>query len=150
MEAPMFPLRRIPRLVAISALAAVLVLTAGPAGAATGSVQVGPTATSVANGVAVDVPLTISLTCDEGYDVGAVDLTVAQARGTSLITGSGFTTFACTGETQNLTVRAGGGVFHGGPALVSASLLQCQGVGADLTCFFTDITTSEEIRIRGR
>jgi hypothetical protein len=149
MEAPMFPVRRIPRLVAILALAAVLVLTAGPAGAATGSVQVGPTATRVANGVAVDVPLTISLTCDEGFDVGAVDFKVAQARGTSLITGSGFTTFACTGETQNLTVRAGGGVFHGGPALVSASLLQCQGVGADLTCFFTDITTSEEIRIRG-
>ena len=145
----MFQVRWVPRLVGIVALAMVLVVAAGPAGAATGSVQVGPTARLVANGVAVDVPLTITLTCDEGFDVGAVDFNVAQSRGTSLITGSGFTTFACTGETQDLIVRAGGGVFHGGPALVSASLLQGQGVGADLTCFPTDISTSEEIRIRG-
>jgi hypothetical protein len=149
MEASMFPVRWIPRLVPVLALAAVLVLTAGPVGAATGSVQVGPTATRVVLGVAVDVPVTASLTCDEGFDVGLVDVFVVQARGTSLITGSGQTTFACNGETQNLTVRAGGGVFHGGPALVTATLLQCQGVGANLTCFFTDISTSEEIRIRG-
>jgi hypothetical protein len=28
-------------------------------------------------------------------------------------------------------------------------LLQCQGEGQNLTCFFTDISTSEEILIRG-
>jgi hypothetical protein len=145
----MFPIRWIPRLVPVLALATVLVVVAGPAGAATGSVQVGPTATRVALGVAIDVPLTVSLTCDEGFDVGLVDVFVQQSRGSTQITGSGQATFACTGEPQTLTVRVStGGVFHGGPALVTATLLQCQGVGADLTCFFTDISTSEEIRIR--
>jgi len=145
----MFQVRWAPRLVGIVALATVLVVIAGPAGAATGSVQVGPTATRVVLGVALDVPVTVSLTCDEGFDVGLVDVSVVQSRGTELIFGAGQATFACTGETQDLTVRVGGGVFHGGPALVNATLLQCQGEGANLTCFFTDISTSEEIRIRG-
>jgi hypothetical protein len=142
----MFPVRWVPRFVGIVALAMVLVVTVGPAGAATGSVQVGPTATRVALGVALDVPITVSLTCDEGFDVGLVDVFVVQSRGTELIFGSGEATFACTDETHNLTVRVGGGAFHGGPALVSATLLQCQGV---VICYYTDISTSEEITIRG-
>jgi hypothetical protein len=32
---------------------------------------------------------------------------------------------------------------------VNATLLQCQGVGADLTCFPTDISTNREIIIVG-
>jgi hypothetical protein len=145
----MLSVRRVPQLVAVLALAALLVVTAGPAGAATGSVQVGPTATRVALGVAVDVPVTASLTCDEGFTTGLVDVVVVQSRGTVVTVGEGQATFACAGETQNLTVRAFGGVFHGGPALVNATLLQCQGAGADLTCFFTDIRTNREITIRG-
>jgi hypothetical protein len=149
----MFPVRWVPRLVAILALAAVLVLTAGPAGAATGSVQVGPKATSVALGVALDVPVAVSLTCDEGFDFGIVDVVVLQSRGTLFTFGQGQSAlFPCTGETQNLIVRvfASGGVFHGGPALAIATLLQCQGVPPNVGCSFTDITTQEEITIRGR
>jgi hypothetical protein len=148
----MFLVRGVPRLVAILTLAAVLVVTAGPASAATGSIQVGPTATLVANGAAVDVPLTVSLTCDEGFDSGVVNVFVTQTRGTSVVSGSAESgSFACTGETQNLTVRAFGGPFHGGPALVNATLLQC-GFDPDfgaVVCSFTDISTSEEILIRG-
>jgi hypothetical protein len=147
----MFLVRWIPRLMAILTLAAVLVLAAGPAGAATGSLQVGPTATLVALGVALDVPVTASLTCDEGFDSGIVDVTVLQARGTAEVFGEGQSApFACTGETQNLTVRVFGGVFHGGPALASAVVLQCQGVGQNLTCSFTDIRVNPQIIIRGR
>jgi hypothetical protein len=146
----MFLLRGAPRLVAFLTLAAVLVVTAGPASAATGSVQVGPKATLVAHGVALDVPVTISLSCDEGFDVGLVDLFVVQARGTSVVFGSGQATFACTGETQNLTVRVFGGVFHGGTALATASLLQCRfEAGFGLVCYRTDISTNEEVMIRG-
>jgi hypothetical protein len=145
----MSSVRRVPQLVVVLALAALLVATAGPAGAATGSVQVGPRAKRVALGVALDVPVTASLTCDVGFTTGLVDVVVVQSRGTVVTFGEGQATFACAGETQNLTVRVGGGVFHGGPALVNATLLQCQGVGADLTCFFTDISTNREIIIVG-
>jgi hypothetical protein len=145
----MLSVRKVPQLVAVLALAALLVATAGPASAATGSVQVGPRATRVALGVALDVPVTASLTCDEGFTVGLVDVVVLQQRGTAVTFGEGQATFACAGEPQNLTARAFGGVFHGGPALVNASLLQCQGAGADLTCFRTDISTNREIIIVG-
>jgi hypothetical protein len=148
----MFLLRGVSRLfVAIVALAAVLVVTAGPATAATGSVDFGGTATRVANGVALDVPLTVSLTCDEGFEFGVVSVLVTQARGTSVITGSGQSSaFTCTGETQNITVRVSGvGVFHGGPALATATVLQCGFQELGLVCFLTGITVSEEIRIRG-
>ena len=130
---------------AVLAVAAVLVGTAGPASAVTGSVQVGPTATIVAR-VALDVPVTVSLTCDQGFDFGVVDVSVIQARGTSLVFGGAETTIACTGETQNLTVRVVGGPFHGGTALASAFLLQCS---LTLGCYQTDIHTSGEIMIRG-
>jgi hypothetical protein len=140
---------RVHRLLVLPVLAALLVVAAGPAGAVTGSVQVGPTATFVAQGAAIDVPLTITLTCDEGFTTGAVNVFVAQSRGNALVTGDAQAIFPCTGETQTVVVRVVGGPFRGGPALVTAALLQCQGAGADLTCFFTDITTSEEVLVRG-
>jgi hypothetical protein len=148
----MFLLRGVYRLfVAMLTLAAVLVVTVGPATAATGSVDFGDTATRLANGVALDVPLTVSVTCDEGFELAVVNVSVAQARGTSVISGSGqSSTFACTGETQNITVRVFGGVFHGGPAVATASVLQCRFVeGFGLVCTQTDINNSEEIIIRG-
>jgi hypothetical protein len=100
-------------------------------------------------GAAVDVPLTITLTCDEGFTTGAVNVFVAQSRGNALFTGNAQATFPCTGEAQTVVVRVVGGPFRGGPALVNAALLQCQGAGADLACFFTDISTSEEVLVRG-
>jgi hypothetical protein len=142
----MFRVRRIPWLVAIVSLLAILVAVAGPAGAATGSVQLAPRARSVALGVALDVPVTVSLTCDEGFDSGSVDVVVTQ----SLVRGRGESApFACTGETQNLTVRVFGGVFRPGSALASAELLECVGSGITRACLFTDISTSREIRILG-
>jgi hypothetical protein len=147
----MFPVRRIPWLVAIVSLLALVVAVAGPAGAATGSVQLAPRAKSVALGVAVDVPVTVSLICDEGFDSGIVDVFVQQSRDNTLVVGeSQSAPFACTGETQNVTVRVGGsGVFRPGLALANATVLECVGSGVNRTCSFTDISTSREIRILG-
>ena len=147
----MFLLRRVSRLiVAILGIAAVVVVTAGPASAATGSLQVG-TGTRVAGGVALDVPVTVTLVCDEGFDVGVVDLSVAQARGSSVIFAQGQSrTFACTGDTQTITIRVGGSnVFRGGNALAGASLLQCQDTEFGLLCSSTGIFVSQEFKIRG-
>jgi hypothetical protein len=147
----MFLVRRaLFRLAVVLGLAAAVVATAGPASAATGSVQVGPTATLVANGVALDVPVTVSVTCDEGFDSGIVDVFVSQARGTVAISGEGSGGFTCSGQTQQLVVRVFGGVYHGGPALATAVVLQCrveEGFGE--VCYYTDITVNQEIMIRG-
>jgi hypothetical protein len=139
------------RVVAVLALLAFLFATAGPANAQTGSIAVGPTAELVARGVAVDVPLTVSLTCEEGFDVGLVEVTVLQAHGQGIATGSGQETFTCDGTTQTITVRAVAGTarFHGGSALVTAALLQCQDFDGGLLCEYVGIDTSEQIRIRG-
>jgi hypothetical protein len=149
----MFLLRRIPRLAAILVLVAILVVTAGPANAATGSVQVGQTATLVEGGTALDVPVTVSLTCDEGFDFGVVDVFVMQALRDTRVLGQGQSApFACTGETQNLTVRVfSGGVFHRGPALANAVILECgfDPDFGDILCSRTDISTSEVIVVRG-
>jgi hypothetical protein len=141
--------RVLPRLVAILTLVAAGVVVAVPAGAATGSVQVGPTAALVANGVALDLPVTISLACDEGFTSGVVDVFVTQARGTEVIFGEGIASFTCTSEAQRLDVRVFGGVFHGGPALGAATLLQCRfEEGCGTVCYYTGISTNGEILIR--
>jgi hypothetical protein len=137
------------RVVALLALLAFLLVTAGPANAQTGTIAVGPTAKLVARGVAVDVPLTVSLTCEEGFDVGLVEVTVVQAHGQGLVAGTGQETFTCNGTTQTVTVRAAGNArFRGGSALVTAALLQCQDFDGGLLCEYVGIDTSEQIRIR--
>jgi hypothetical protein len=137
------------RLITTLGLAVALLAVAGSAVAATGTVDIGSPATRVAGGVAVDVPLTVSLTCDEGFTSALVDAAVIQRRGQETVFGQGQTTFPCDGATHDLVVRAGGGVFHGGRALARAELLQCQGEGQNLSCEFVGINTSEEIIIRG-
>jgi hypothetical protein len=148
----MFKVRRVPRLVALLTLVVVLFVTAGSASAATGTIQVG-SATLVARGAAVDVPVTVSLTCDEGFTSGIVQLFLSQAQGRTLATGEGSTQVSCTGETQTVTIRvfASSAPFHGGSAIANATLLQCL-VDPDfgLVCSFTDIRTSQVIRITGR
>jgi hypothetical protein len=147
----MYRMRLFLRLVTLLALMAVLFVTAGPANAQTGTIQVGPTAKLVARGAAVDVPFTVSLTCEEGFDVGLVQASVVQPRGQRLVTGSGEETFTCDGTTQTVTVRvfAGNAPFQGGSALVNASLLQCQDFNGGLLCEPVGIDTSQQIRIRG-
>jgi hypothetical protein len=142
----MLRLRWISMLVGILAVPVVLTFSAVPASAVTGSVQVGPVATSVAR-IGLDVPVAVTLTCDQGFDYGVVEVSVAQARGTSLVGGFGDATFfSCTGETQNLTVLVTGGPFHGGQALASADLTQCSTTQG--FCVQTSIQTSRELMIR--
>jgi hypothetical protein len=139
------------RVVALLFLLALLFITAGPANAQTGTIAVGPTAKLVARGAAADVPLTVSLTCEEGFDVGIVEVTVLQAQGRRLVTASGQETFTCNGTIQTVTVRAVAlnAPLHGGSALVNADLLQCQDFDGSFLCEITGIDTSEEIRISG-
>jgi hypothetical protein len=132
-------------LVPIVALAATLA-TAGPASAVTGSIQIGPTVTIVAR-VALDVPVTASLTCDQGFDFGEVVVDVEQARGTSVVSSEGQAAISsCTGGTQNVTVQVIG-VFHGGAALAFAHFLQCTSTGG--FCAETTVQASQQIMIRG-
>jgi hypothetical protein len=137
--------------VALLSLVVVLFAVAVSASAATGSIQVGP-ASTVARGAAIDVPVATSLTCDEGFDVGIIDLHVSQAQGRTLATGEGAAQVSCRGETQVMTVRvfSSNAPFHGGSALASARFLQCQSVGSELFCSPTGIGTSQEFRIRGQ
>jgi hypothetical protein len=137
--------------VALLSLVVILFATAGSASAATGTIQVG-SATLVARGAAVDVPVAVSLTCDEGFDVGILQLALSQAQGRTLASGEGAAQVSCTGETQIVTVRvfSGNAPFHGGSALAIAGFLQCQSVGGELFCSPTGISISQEIRIRGR
>jgi hypothetical protein len=147
----MFRFRWFPRLVPLLALVVVLFATVGSASAATGTIQVG-SATLVARGAAVDVPVTVSLTCDEGFTSGLVQLVLSQAQGRTLAPGDGAAQVPC-GETQTVTVRvfAVSAPFHGGSAIANATLLQCL-VDPDfgLVCSFTGIGTSQVIRITGR
>lgn len=147
----MYRRRWLLRVVALLSLLALLFITAGPANAQTGTIAVGPTAKRVARGAAVDVPLTVSLTCEEGFDVGIVQVDVVQAQGQRLVRGSGQETFTCNGTTQTVTVRVAAlnAPFHGGSALVTAALLQCQDFDGSFLCEPTAIDTSEEIRISG-
>jgi hypothetical protein len=147
----MVSFRVVPRLVALLTFVVVLFVATVSASAATGSIQVGTTAKLVAGGVAVDVPLTVSLTCDEGFEVGIVEASVVQAHGGTLTSGSGQETFTCNGAPQTVTLRAFAGTrpFHGGRALVNADLLQCIDFDGSFLCELTGITTSEEIRISG-
>jgi hypothetical protein len=139
--------------VALLSLVVVLFATAGSASAATGTIQVG-SGTLVARGVAVDVPVTVSLTCDEGFTSGFLDLVLSQAQGRNVARGEGFAQVpSCAGETQTVTVRvdAFSAPFRGGSALADAGLLQCQEEpGFGLVCSPTGIGTSQVILITGR
>jgi hypothetical protein len=147
----MYRMRLLLRVATLLALVAVLFVTAGPAAAQTGTIEVGPTARRVARGAAVDVPFTVSLGCEEGFDVGLVQASVVQAQGRRLVGGSGEETFPCDGTTQTVSLRvvAGNAPFHGGSALVTASLLQCQDFDGGLLCEPVGIDTSQQIRISG-
>jgi hypothetical protein len=147
----MFRFRWAPRLVALLALVVALFATAGSASAATATIQVG-SGTLVARGAAVDVPVTVSLTCDEGFTSGFVNLFLSQAQGRTLATGGGSAQVSCTGETQTATIRvfADSAPFHGGSAIARAVLLQCQfESGWGLVCWQTDIITSQVFMIIG-
>jgi hypothetical protein len=148
----MFRFRWFPRLLALLTLGVVLSATVGSASAATGTIHVG-SGRLVARGAAVDVAVTVSLTCDEGFSSGVVDLFLSQAQGRTLATGEGSAQVSCTGEVQTVTVRvfAGSAPFHGGSAVANAILLQCQFDPAfGLVCSQTDIGTSQVIMISGR
>jgi hypothetical protein len=151
----MFTVRRAVQLAVALTVAAVVVVPGIPANAASGSVQAGPRAKLVAGGVAVDVPVAISLICDQGFDSGVIIAAVTQARGAAVVLGDGDASFACADDTQSVTVRVVGSgeaaVFHGGRALFQASLSQC-GFDPDfgeIVCSPTDIRTSQEILITG-
>lgn len=147
----MFRTRWFPRLVALLTLVVALVATVGSASAATATLQVG-SGTLVARGAAVDVPVTVSITCDDGFSSGVVQLFVSQSSGRSLARGEGSAEVACTSGPQTVTARvfANSTPFRGGSAVANATLLQCRvEEGWGQVCYYTDIGTSQVIRITG-
>lgn len=152
MGGQMFLVRRFTQLVlAILTVVTVLAVTAGQAAATTGSVQFPGPATRIAQGVALDVPVSVSVTCDEGYTLFYIQLGVGQARGNVGVSGSGFSPlFPCDGTVQNFTQRVTGGIFHAGTALATAVVEECQ-ANPDFgyVCIQTDIIVSQVIKIRG-
>ncbi len=147
----MFRSRWFPRLVALLTLIVALVATVGSASAATATLQVG-SGRLVAGGAAVDIPVTVSVACDDGFSSGVVQLYVSQRSGRSLASGEGSAEVACTSGPQTMTTRvfAYSTPFRGGSAVANATLLQCRvEEGWGQVCYLTDIHTSQVIRITG-
>jgi hypothetical protein len=149
----MFRSRWFPRLVALLTLVVALVATVGSASAATATMQVG-SGRLVARGAAVDVPVTVSVTCDDGFSSGVVQLFVSQGAGRFLASGEGGAEVACTSGPQTVTARvfadSYSSPFRGGSAVANATLLQCRvEEGWGQVCYPTDLHTSQVIRITG-
>jgi hypothetical protein len=128
----------------------ILALTLGlltvlvPAGAASAQeitrLAIGDSATLLANGAAVRVPVTVM--CSGGR--GDVGVSVAQRRGREVIRGSGGAALTCDGRarTYNVVVFADFRPFKVGEAVAFASVFIC----SEFDCVFA--STSEVIQIR--
>jgi hypothetical protein len=106
------------------------------------SVEVGDTATLVARGAAVLVP--VEVRCPAGTAFGSVNVEVTQRAGSRIASGFGGTSdFVCTGATQvvHVLVNAQDQAFKKGPAVAEASLFVC----GDFGC--ASVGDTEEISI---
>jgi hypothetical protein len=149
----MFRFRWLPRLVALLALVVALFATAASASAATGTIQLG-TGKLLARGAAVDVPVTVSLTCDDSFTSADVQLYLSQGEGRSVASGGGSAQVPCSSEPQTLTIRvfANGTPFRGGSAVANAYAYQCRvEEGWGLVCYIdpTVTSTSQVILLTG-
>lgn len=139
---------------AASAAIAMLIGSASVA-SATHTVELGDTATLVAKGAAVLVP--VEVTCSAGElpppppfpfppfppFPSSVSVQLTQRSGNSIAQGTGGTNVVCDGTTQTVNVQliAQGAPFKNGTALATASVFAC-----DPICHTA--TDTEEIRIR--
>lgn len=87
-----------------------------------------------AKGAAVVVP--VSVTCPQGQ-TGSLQLSLTQRAGNTVVSGSQFTTVACTGAPQQVSVtvvaQPGGRAFKKGQAFAEASLFSCGYVCVNVT-----------------
>jgi hypothetical protein len=94
------------------------------------SVEIGDTATLVARGAAVLVP--VEVRCPAGATFGSVVVEVTQRAGSRIASGFGGTSdFACTGATQTVyvLVNAESQAFKKGPAVAETSMFVCGDFG---------------------
>jgi len=114
---------------------AVAAAAVGPAGPAVGQssppiqlqIQVSSTGTLVAKGAGVDVAVTASCPAFNGA-TAVISVSLTEAVGKSLATGSGQVTINCTGTAQTISVRvlAGSGKsFRTGSAQANAFISAC-------------------------
>jgi hypothetical protein len=104
---------------------AVPALTAvGQSSPPTSAISLGSTATLVAKGVAVQVP--VEFTCPAGQ-YASIGVTLAERSGKSVVQGSSGTSLPCTGSPQSttVTINSSGTPFKSGSAFAQASLFSC-------------------------
>jgi hypothetical protein len=131
--------RLVVRIVALVALASILVSAQAPSAVAqptSATAELGQTATLVAKGAAVQVPVTYSCSSDAAF--GAIQLFATErVGGNRTASGSGSTfDVTCDGaqHTALVTVTSGNGVaFHQGTAIVQGSFQACDPDGNCLT-----------------
>jgi hypothetical protein len=124
-------------------------LTATGVSATTNTVAIGSPVT-VTDRILVAVPVTV--VCDPLPNtpfVSEVSVTVEQASGSSVSTGTGQAgpALTCDGITHNalivnLTPNPGSGPFHGGGAIVRASFFYATAVSCGPNCFFMEADES--------
>ena len=90
------------------------------------SLNIGDSATLVAKGAAVTIPVSVRCPADSPFQ--SVSVQVTQRAGSKIASGTGGTSdFACNGATQtvNVQVNAQGMAFKKGTATAQASMFAC-------------------------
>ena len=126
------------------AFAAAVVPAAAANAAVSGSVDIGETATLLARGAGVSVPVTVTCISDLPLAYGYVNVSITQRQGQTLVQGSNSTQVrTCDGTPQVYTVViTGSRPFKAGEVVASSTLEFCD---TEYTC--TSATTSKTILI---
>lgn len=87
------------------------------------AVQLGSTATLIAKGVGVQVPVQVTCPADV-FEPATLSVGLSEKAGKGIVQGGGSTSVTCTGSSQNVVVTVSAGVkaFKAGTALATASL----------------------------
>lgn len=127
------------------AFAAVIVPAAAAHAAVSGSVDIGDSATLLARGAGVSVPVTLTCTSDLPLAYGYVSIDITQRQGQSFAQGSNSVQVStCDGAPQTYTVViTGNRPFKTGEVIAASTLQICD---AEYTCTYA--TNSEVIRIQ--
>ncbi|ROP33363.1 hypothetical protein [Couchioplanes caeruleus] len=135
-------MRRILTVITLLGLSLFGLMLPSPASAASTLTADVTSATVVARGSAVDINATVE--CPAGMS-GYLYLYITQRSGSGVAQGSGWTSIACTGAPQTVTVRAlaqaGGQFFRPGEALITGDLSVCN----EFECQYTQI--NETVRV---
>ncbi len=135
-------MRRIRITSALLGLALSGLMAPNPASAASTTTVDVTSATVVARGSAVDITTTV--VCPAGT-TAFLSLSLTQRSGSGVAQGGGSASATCTGEPQNVTLRAlaqaGGSIFRPGEAVVTGDFYSCN----DVQCEWVQV--SDTVRV---